>query len=285
MSPFALPSPSDTSSDNEDNLPYPAPLSRTDFLDPSFDPQIYLSSLRNRHQTLEDLRSDLRERSQLLSQELLELVNGNYEEFLSLGTDLKGGEEAVEGVRVGVLGFEREVRSIGEVVRKREEEVGMLLEEKKTLRKEAVFGRALLGLEERIEDLEESLAIGQSKTDDEYDSDESETDESSDPMLMIVTKLHKQTERYLLIQHITKRLDLSTRKNAAVMGNFPENGSSEHPVLRAQQSRVSECRKTLLLDLAATMKRVKGQPAALDIAQMYADLGAESEALRTIKFR
>jgi DNA repair exonuclease SbcCD ATPase subunit len=123
-------------SDDEDTLPYPAELARNDFLAPDFDAQTYLSSLRNRHQTLEDLRSDLRQRSQLLNRELLDLVNGNYEEFLSLGGDLKGGEEKVEGVRVGLLGFQREVEGIRKAVQDRARETGELLREKKGLRKE-----------------------------------------------------------------------------------------------------------------------------------------------------
>ena len=94
----------DVSSDDEDNLPYPEALPRSDFLAPTFDAPTYLSTLSDRHQTLEDLRSDLRERSQGLSKELLDLVNTNYEQFLSLGSDLKGGEEKVEDVRVGLLG-------------------------------------------------------------------------------------------------------------------------------------------------------------------------------------
>ncbi len=44
--------------------------------------------MHNRHQTLEDLRSELRARSQLLTKELLDLVNSNYQDFLSLGSSL-----------------------------------------------------------------------------------------------------------------------------------------------------------------------------------------------------
>src|SRR5580700_8340667 len=101
-----------SSTDDEDNLPYPEALPRSDFLAPNFDALVYLSSLSHRHQTLEDLRSDLRERSQTLSKELLDLVNTNYEEFLSLGSDLKGGEEKVQDVRVGLLGFKRGVEDV-----------------------------------------------------------------------------------------------------------------------------------------------------------------------------
>ena len=108
MSQFYLASSSTTNSttsftSSTDNLPYPLALPRSDFLSPTFSARTYLSSLTNRHQTLEDLRSDLRERSQLLSKELLDLVNENYESFLGLGEGLRGGKEKVEDVR-GLFG-------------------------------------------------------------------------------------------------------------------------------------------------------------------------------------
>lgn len=191
-------------SDDEDTLPYPAELARNDFLAPNFDAQTYLSSLRNRHQTLEDLRSDLRQRSQLLNRELLDLVNGNYEEFLSLGGDLKGGEEKVEGVRVGLLGFQREVEGIRKAVQDRARETGELLQEKKVLRKEIVLGRALLEVHERLEELEEKLGIktreGEEDDEDDEDDEEDETsDLESSPYAGAAKRLRKQSEQYLLI--------------------------------------------------------------------------------------
>ena len=80
MSPFTLASPpstlppSPTSTEEEDpatTLPFPPPLPRTDFLAPNFTPSHYLSTLflsgGHRHQSLPDLTSDLRARSQLLN--------------------------------------------------------------------------------------------------------------------------------------------------------------------------------------------------------------------------
>ena len=162
------------SDDDEDTLPYPTELPRNDFLAADFDPERYLSSLRNRHQTLEDLRSDLRQRSQLLSKELLDLVNGDYEAFLRLGTDLRGGEERVEGVRVGVLGFGREVEGIRKGVQERLEEVGALLGERKAVRKDVVLGRGLLEIEERIGELEEGMGIKELAGGEEEDDLEDE---------------------------------------------------------------------------------------------------------------
>ena len=143
-----------SSEDDEDNLPYPEALPRSDFLSADFDAPTYLSTLSDRHQTLEDLRSDLRERSQALSKELLDLVNTNYEQFLSLGSDLKGGEEKVEDVRVGLLGFKRGVEDIRAKVRERKVEVASLLSEKRGVGREIALGRGLLELDARLEGVE-----------------------------------------------------------------------------------------------------------------------------------
>jgi hypothetical protein len=260
-------------SDDEDTLPYPVELARNDFLAPNFDAQTYLSSLRNRHQTLEDLRSDLRQRSQLLNRELLDLVNGNYEEFLSLGGDLKGGEEKVEGVRVGLLGFQREVEGIRKAVQDRARETGELLQEKKGLRKETVLGRALLEVHERLEELEEKLGIKtrEGEEDDEDDEDDEE-DEASDlessPYASAAKRLRKQSEQYLLIVCQSSKIGPS------------------HPFLISLQPRVDEVRKTLILDLSASLRQAKSsndKSAVLSLSQVFGALDAQSDALKVLK--
>jgi hypothetical protein len=260
-------------SDDEDTLPYPVELARNDFLAPNFDAQTYLSSLRNRHQTLEDLRSDLRQRSQLLNRELLDLVNGNYEEFLSLGGDLKGGEEKVEAVRVGLLGFQREVEGIRKAVQDRARETGELLQEKKGLRKETVLGRALLEVHERLEELEEKLGIKtrEGEEDDEDDEDDEE-DEASDlessPYASAAKRLRKQSEQYLLIVCQSSKIGPS------------------HPFLISLQPRVDEVRKTLILDLSASLRQAKSsndKSAVLSLSQVFGALDAQSDALKVLK--
>lgn len=261
-------------SDDEDTLPYPAELERNAFLAPDFDAQAYLSSLRNRHQTLEDLRSDLRQRSQLLNRELLDLVNGNYEEFLSLGGDLKGGEEKVEGVRVGLLGFQREVEGIRKAVQDRARETGELLREKKGLRRDIVLGRALLEVNERLEELEERLGIktkeGEDEDDDSEQDDVDETFPDSEGSLMAgtVRRLRKQSEQYLLIVHQSSNI------------------GSTHPFISALQPRFHEVRKTVLLDLSASLRQAKSsgdKMAIMGLTRIFAVLDAESDALKVLK--
>ncbi|KAK5737661.1 hypothetical protein LTR17_006523 [Elasticomyces elasticus] len=276
MSTFQLPSSTATtstaySSDEEDTLPYPGELSRSDFLAKDFNPEAYLSSLgRNRHQTLEDLRSDLRSRSQLLNQELLELVNGNYEEFLSLGADLHGGEERVEGVRVGVMGFGREVGGVGKVVRGREVEMEGLLKEKKGIGGDIGVGRAVLEVDARLGEMEEGLGITDRDDDEEegFEDDEDFEDGDGDGLSAGLRRLQRHTREYILLTRMVERI-----------GN-------SHPFLLAQQSRVDAIRKTLLLDLAAALRQAKATKEAdamLGIVKMFSDLGAEGESVRVLR--
>ena len=268
-------SPAQYFSDDEDDeltLPFPGELPRNDFLVPNFDPQIYLSSLRNRHQTLEDLRSDLRQRSQLLNKELLDLVNGNYEAFLGLGSNLKGGEERVEGVRVGLLGFQREVEGIRRAVQERAVETGDLLWEKKRLRRDAVTGRALLEIDEKIGELEETLGITAKEgiDDEEFDTDDDfdGLDLNGSTGAVGTRRLQRHAEQYMLVTHMVDRV------------------GADHPFLVAQRPRLGELRKTLLLDLSATLRQAKGSKeprAILVLTKIFGDLGAETEALRVLK--
>jgi hypothetical protein len=265
------------SSDDEDNLPYPEALPRSDFLSPNFDAPTYLSTLSDRHQTLEDLRSDLRERSQALSKELLDLVNTNYEQFLSLGSDLNGGEEKVEDVRVGLLGFKRGVEDVRSKVRERKVEVEGLLEEKKTLGFEIALGRRLLEVDARLEELEDRLlvtSLGRSAGAEELSWSDSDDDEEEESLAEngTVAAHPKKLNRLVLDFQRVKRLSDSVGK--------------AHPFIIAQGSRLLRIRNTILLDLSVALKQAgtdSGGRQAIRILSIYRDLDAGDEALKVIK--
>ncbi|KAN0099309.1 COG (conserved oligomeric Golgi) complex component, COG2 domain containing protein [Hyaloscypha variabilis] len=266
------------SSDDEDNLPYPEALPRSDFLAPDFDAPTYLSTLSNRHQTLEDLRSDLRERSQALSKELLDLVNTNYEQFLSLGSDLKGGEEKVEDVRVGLLGFKRGVEDVRGKVRERKVEVEGLLTEKKAVAREIALGRKLLEVDSRLEELEDRLmvaSLGRSVNggDEAWsDSEEDEEEEAADGVVggTSIRKLQTLVTDFRHVELLTASI------------------GKEHPFIIAQDSRVQRVKNTILLDLTAALKSAasigeSGKIRLVKLLGVYRDLGAENEAIKVLK--
>ncbi|KAI0158017.1 oligomeric golgi complex component, COG2-domain-containing protein [Hypoxylon sp. FL1284] len=264
---------SSSSSDSEDDapLPFPTALPRTDFLAPDFDPAEYLSSLANRHQTLEDLRSDLRERSAAISTELLELVNSNYTSFLSLGDELKGGEERVEDVRVALLGFRRAVEEIKGRVRERGSGVAELNKDLTTVRSDIETGRKMMELDERVSALEARLAIGSTGHDsDESDEDEDDEDELEGAVGSSSAKLAQLADQYVTIDELANDIRRET------------------PFVRKAEERLTRCRNTILLDLGTALKEakkanVKGRPKLLKLMGIYSLLDAQEDAVKALK--
>ncbi|OTB13556.1 hypothetical protein K445DRAFT_30307, partial [Daldinia sp. EC12] len=270
---FALVSSSE-SSDNEDDapLPFPTALPRSDFLAPDFDPAEYLSSLSNRHQTLEDLRSDLRERSAAISTELLELVNANYTSFLSLGDELKGGEDRVEDVRVALLGFRRAVEEIKGRVKERGTEVASLNRDLSGVRSEIETGRKMLELDERISVLEGRLAVGSTGPDgDDSDEDgEDDDDELEGAVGSSTSKLTQLAKEYIVVDELANDIGRDT------------------PFVRKAEERLTRCKNTILLDLGTALKEAKkagarGQAKLLKLMGIYSLLDAQLEAIKALK--
>jgi hypothetical protein len=268
------------SSDDEDNLstlPFATPLQRTDFLAPDFSPATYLSTLHNRHQTLEDLRSELRSRSQLLSKELLDLVNANYQDFLNLGNSLHGGEEKVEEVRVGLLGFRKEVGGLMVEVGGREREVGEALRERREVRGKIEVGRRLVDYDARLKEVEaelmietagqETIILGDEVSDSDEDEDEDEEEQGSYGVSIV--KLRRNVVQYRLVQELEKQL-------------------AEHPFVAAQASRIAKVRSTLLMDLSTALKQAKsagtaGSGRVMKVMKVYADMDESAEAVKVLK--
>ncbi|KIW18232.1 hypothetical protein PV08_02520 [Exophiala spinifera] len=248
---------SDSGSDVDDDapLPFPKPLDRAAFLAPGFNAATFLASLSNRFQTLEDLQTELRDLSNTLNKELVDLVNDNYQDFLSLGTTLSGGEEKIEDIRLGLLGFQREVKAIRDNVDTRRNEVADLLRQKKTLKHDTGIARSLLEIAERLDQLEDKLNttnfrptntlesgdqenpnVAWSKGWTEsmsYDSDdEYESDDTSIP-----PRLKRQVEEFLILKHLISQV------------------STHHPFILAQDSRIRKLQEILLSDLEAAIKQ------------------------------
>ncbi|KAJ1329640.1 conserved oligomeric Golgi complex subunit 2 [Microdochium nivale] len=302
----------DDDSDNDDQpLPFPAALARSDFLSPDFEPAAYLSSLvaAHRHQTLEDLRSDLRDRSSAISAELLELVNANYAAFLSLGSELRGGEERVEDVRVSLLGFRRAVEEIRTRVGERGREVAGLNGELLTVRRDIERGRLMVELDERVAEIEGRLALGSglsrqrqdggggdSSEDDDFDDDDDGDDESGDDRNATVgrsggvgpiskssgsspAKLSQLAHAYVLVDELADEIGRDTA------------------IVRKMDERLMRCRNTILLDLNTALKEAmrkakvaredgsrRGDTARLlKLMNIYAVLDAQAEAVKALK--
>ncbi|SCO82397.1 uncharacterized protein FRV6_06610 [Fusarium oxysporum] len=267
--PFTL-SGSDTSSVDEDApLPFPEALPRADFLAQDFQPAAYLSALPHRHQTLEDLRSDLRDRSAAISSELLELVNSNYTAFLSLGSELRGGDDKVEDVKVSLLGFRRAVEEVKTKVTERKEETNALNGELRGVRSAIEKGRKMIELSEHLASLEERLSLDSLPNNEEWDEESEEEDEDdnygSSPTRLLVSAQE--------CSRITKLL---------------ESLDPDAPFVIKMEERLTRCRNTLLLDLGNALKEakkagVKGQDRVLKCLAIYRVLDAQSEAVKALR--
>ncbi|KAK8141996.1 hypothetical protein G3M48_009500 [Beauveria asiatica] len=274
-------SPDSSDLDDDAPLPFPEALPRSDFLTPEFDPAAYLSALPHRHQTLEDLRADLRDRSAAISSELLELVNANSATFLSLGTNLRGGDDRVEDVRVSLLGFRRAVEDVKAKVAARRAETDALTTELRGVRGSIESGRTLIEVAERLSSLEERLALsGVPKTRDgaqQADSDDEESEEEDEDQDEQVQGLVGSTPTVLM----TLAQDYNTAE--ALLRSLPMLAFTAK-----LETRLAKCRKTLLLDLGNALKEsrkagVTAQNRVLKYLAIYRILGAQDEAVKAVK--
>ncbi|KAF5235126.1 hypothetical protein FAUST_7251 [Fusarium austroamericanum] len=267
---FTLSSSDSSSSVGDDApLPFPEALPRADFLAEDFQPAAYLSALPHRHQTLEDLRSDLRDRSAAISSELLELVNSNYTAFLSLGSELRGGDDKVENAKVSLLGFRRAVEEVKTKVTERREETNTLNGELRGVRSAIEKGRKMIELSERLASLEERLSLDSLPADEDCDED-SEDEGEDDNYGSSTAKLLTSAQECSRITKLLESMDPDT------------------PYVIKMEERLTRCRNTLLLDLGNALKEakkagVKGQDRVLKCLAIYRVLDAQSEAVKALR--
>lgn len=266
-----------SSADDEDNLPYPEALPRSDFLVPNFDASDYLSTLADRHQTLEDLRTDLRERSQALSKELLDLVNVNYEQFLSLGSDLRGGEEKVEDVRVGLLGLKRGFEEVRGKIKAKGQDVDGLLGEKSQISKEISTARIMLELDATLEELEENLMMGSvdRQTRDEAWSDSEDDEDDGEHGSDIAAGGTNNRKLQRLVRDYCRVVRMA------------RTAGHEKTFVAAQQQRIERIRAVLLLDLNTALKEANGaddssRARLVKVMGIYREMDEAAEAVKVL---
>lgn len=233
-------------------------------------------------------------------------MNEHYDEFAGLGGSLKGGGEAVEGLKVVVMGLRREVEGVVGAVRQREERMGLLVEERAELRRELEKGLRLVRWEGRLGALESRLmgkrvagAVegarggaqagvdvqgngmnGESEAANELEDDDesigiatssSEDDDSLDdtPLTAALSRSKRRVHEYSALKKTAKRI------------------GEVHPLIAAQQGRMTSVRITILLDLETVLKQVKDGnvgdgKALLKVLGLFRLLDAEREAVRLL---
>ena len=207
----------------------------------------------------------------------MDLVNDNYEDFLSLGTSLKGGDEKVEEVRVGLLGFKRDVDGLKAKVESRRKEVDSLLDLRRSLGKEIRTGRGLLEVDSRLEELEERLMVGASNTKpadvrggENSDLGESDDESEDEGGTIPVSRLRNRVHQYIYIKELVGKI------------------GSEHPFLVKQEERILRVKQTLLLDLGSALQQGSpdteaGKDRLMKVLAIYRDMDEAEEALQVLK--
>jgi hypothetical protein len=136
-----------------DELPHARQIVREDFGDEDFDAGEFLMKF-HQFQTLSDLQKQLKSWDNVLSNELIEIINEEFSDFVALGRMLGKGELKSRDVKTEVERFRGEVSAIQDDMKARVTMADMLLQEKRQLSNLEVQTHALLCYLERLDDVE-----------------------------------------------------------------------------------------------------------------------------------
>lgn len=195
-----------------------------------------------------------------------------------MGSSLKGGDEKVEEVRLGLLGFRREVEGLRVKVDSRRGEVEGLVGERKRIREQIQVGRQLLEVETKIGELESRLMLastGARKAEEDgeasdVDNSDEESEEEGEGNGITVSKLRRHMEQYMYIRRLLEKI------------------GDVHPFLVKQEERVLRLKQTVLLDLNSALKQADagGEERRGDLLKLlgiYKQMGQANEAMKVLK--
>lgn len=175
---------------------------------------------------------------------------------------------------MGLLGFRKEVEGLRTGVVEREGEVQKLVTEREEVRGKIAVGRALVGYDAMLKDLEEGLVLGKpdgaSSDSDSGSEDEDESEDGGDGGALggvSLGKLRRCVLQYCVVLEAEKKL-------------------GEHPFVLAQAPRMIKVRNTLLLDLSTALQQAKSKgllEKVLKIMKIYAHMDESGEAVKVLK--
>ncbi|KAF8630630.1 hypothetical protein AX15_002781 [Amanita polypyramis BW_CC] len=141
------------------DLPAYVPLSHDNpFLSAkTFNVQEFL--LSRSYASLPDLRTELRDYLAKLKEELVQLINDEYEAFISLSTDLRDEGDRLQKIKEPLQSFRERVQSSKDGLRVIHDAVQEKLSKRATLRKEKALLQLLLKISESVSRLESLLLI------------------------------------------------------------------------------------------------------------------------------
>ena len=191
---------------------------------------------------------------------------------------MKGGDEKVEEVSLGLLGFKREVEGLRGKVEERRSEVEQLLAERSTIRVEVQIGRQLLEVNRKIGELEGRLMLGsagirkleENREAEQLSESDGESEDEGDGADNAIPKLRRHMEQYKCIRRLV------------------ENIGANHPFLVKQEDRILQLKQTVLLDLNSALKQALagGEEKKGDLLRLlgiYKQMGQANEAVEILK--
>ncbi|KAJ3548647.1 hypothetical protein NM688_g5267 [Phlebia brevispora] len=121
--------------------------------------------------SLPDLRSELRDYLATLKEELVKLINDDYEAFISLSTDLRGEGARLERLKLPLGDLRAEVLASRNELQRIQDAIQLKLEKRSALREEKVFLQLLLKISESVTRLESLLLIASPSDNEHTDPD------------------------------------------------------------------------------------------------------------------
>ncbi|KAI0645824.1 COG complex component [Trametes meyenii] len=154
----------------EHDLPPYTPLSHDDphLSAETFDVEQFL--LSRAYTSLPDLRTELRDYLAALKEELVRLINDDYEAFISLSTDLRGEGTRLEALQRPLTDLKAKVLESRHTLQEIQDETKQKLDRRAAIREEKAFLHLLLKISESITRLESLLLISSPEDEDKEPS-------------------------------------------------------------------------------------------------------------------
>ncbi|ODQ66382.1 hypothetical protein NADFUDRAFT_50299 [Nadsonia fulvescens var. elongata DSM 6958] len=239
--------------DSDGPLPVAREITRAAFCGDSFDINNLLTEY-HRYQTLEDLRSQLQHWGKTIQQELVNVINEDYGDFIELGQQLDGGVEKVASVETSLRSFRSDVNDIKTKLDDDTQLIDGLLSSQRKLSYLESQIRALITYEQKISDLELELVS-------EFDSENLRQVLIMNPILAM---------RSIVVSY------LAVKKFPTV---FPQ---PDHPMITSQVSRLGNLRTSINSRMKSLM--AEAEPCdKYELILLYRHLGEIKEGIKSLK--
>lgn len=149
---------SDTELIGAGDFPYPVSISRDDFQGATIEADAFLFK-NHRFTSVDSLIKDLTQLSNSLSQELLDLVNNDYNDFIELGKSINGGLDLINSIKVDLKSFNAELLSLKTSLISSRDTASQALHHRKLLLELKSTIKLVLLLNEQVNNFETLLAV------------------------------------------------------------------------------------------------------------------------------